>query len=205
MHSYRPGPVKTDKAGAQRVVQGAQQMMRQLRSATVAAAAAAAAGDATAADETVDESAGDEDEADDSEGDAWSSVDSTDTTDAPPPPAAAVSRSGGGGGGGQSPQDFARAWQAQAARRGLAGALVALAYPDRIAQRKDGGGSGGGRASFVLASGALPVLQMRSSCFGFVQVAMPVPDPLLHTHMDICTKPTPKQVAPCACLMATTP
>lgn len=57
-------------------------------------------------------------------------------------------------------QDFAAAWREQRQRSGLVGALLALAYPDRIARRQSGGGSGGSRgASFMLSAGEAPYNQ----------------------------------------------
>jgi hypothetical protein len=47
---------------------------------------------------------------------------------------------------------FAAAWHAQLQKQGLLGALVAAAYPDRIAQAKP---VSGGKPSFTLSSGEL--------------------------------------------------
>lgn len=144
------GPEVADRAGARRIIQGAEQLMRQVTSqaaSAAAGAAAAAAADAGAAGasesstEEVDEGEGDEDE------DAWSAAEEAEAPGVEvthPRPAAAAPGAGGAA--------FSAAWQAQVARRGLVGALVALAYPDRIAQRRDAGANGG-RATFVLSSG----------------------------------------------------
>ncbi|KAI8469773.1 MAG: ATP-dependent helicase C-terminal-domain-containing protein [Monoraphidium minutum] len=107
-------------------------MLRRLGK-TAAPAAAAGTADASVAD------SGDEEGEDEDEG-GWSTVEDE-------LQAAAAPRGGGG-----DARAFADAWTGQAARRGLVGALVALAYPDRIAQRRDAG-AGGGRAAFVLSSG----------------------------------------------------
>lgn len=56
-----------------------------------------------------------------------------------------------------APRAFHEALDAQIRREGLVGALVALAYPDRIARRKDRASA---RASFLMADGRLARLPM---------------------------------------------
>lgn len=153
----------TDRPAAQRILQGARQMLQQLRSTTPATSDSSTAPDLTdpeAAGQSLDDpEVADEDEI------TWS----TSEEDEQPPATAATSpisnaMTNGSGPvpdlqisgqvrGSSSMFEFSEAWQSQAAKRGLVGALVALAYPDRIAQRKDGGGTSGGRATFVMSTG----------------------------------------------------
>ena len=150
-------PAPTDAAGAQRVLLGAEQMARQLAStpappsaSSSSASAAAAAASTDGDDEEAGAGAAEEDEGER----AWSATEDDDEA------AAAADgeeledgEEAGANSTTTSSSGFTEAWTAQAARKGLAGALVALAYPDRIAQAKGGASSNGGRAAFTLASG----------------------------------------------------
>ena len=60
---------------------------------------------------------------------------------------------------------FAAVCGDQLQKQGLLGALVAAAYPDRIAQLKPGG-SGGSRASYSLSSGETPLMHLQLACKG---------------------------------------
>ncbi|KIY98238.1 ATP-dependent helicase HrpB [Monoraphidium neglectum] len=144
------GPIIVDRAGAQRVLQGARQLLRQLRAAA-ASTAAAADSDSDPAGGDADGDGGGEGEDEGEDEGEWSASEEQ----ARPQPAGADPKdpiATGAGGVGIGARAFSEAWQDQALRRGLVGALVALAYPDRIAQRRDAGSSGG-RATFVLSSG----------------------------------------------------
>lgn len=109
--------------------------------------AAAAANAAASSDDEVGVAAADEPE------EAESSLDESAAAEAAAAAAerrasgsAASSSSGSRGGArGVAPgvDEFTAAWVAQQGQEGLLGALVALSYPDRIAQRKDGGSSKG--------------------------------------------------------------
>jgi ATP-dependent helicase HrpB len=133
-------------------------MMRQLAN----TAAAAAAEDGGEALQSTIESSVDEDEAEEAEDGGKKTTSTTDSSS---------SRTGGdtkrsstpGASEGREPRQqqqpqlaqLQEAWQEQAKKMGLIGALVALAYPDRIAQRKaSGSSSSSSRAQFQLSGGA---------------------------------------------------
>ncbi|GBF89428.1 ATP-dependent helicase [Raphidocelis subcapitata] len=160
------GPAIADRAGAMRVLQAARQMLRQLPAAASAPDAPEASADAASEAGGAASEAEGEDEEDEAEA-AWSAAEEEEGRGSG---GIGNGSSGGGGGGGGSGNggggggsggggggvgaaEFQTAWEAQASRRGLVGALVALAYPDRVAMRRDGGSAVGGKASFVMCSG----------------------------------------------------
>lgn len=145
-----------DRGTARRILEGAQPMAAMVQAAAAAAKAAAAAGKPQAPD--------DDDDAAGPEGTA-AGAGSLDPADAAPDrsseeeeeegesTAAAWAGDGAGRDRGTalSREAFEKAWQEQmVAREGIVGALVAAAYPDRIAERKDRSNK---RATFTLAAG----------------------------------------------------
>lgn len=98
-------------------------------------------------------------DASEDEGDAGPASTTTWSSAAPP-----AGPSGRGTGAASSAAAFDAAWREQLSREGLVGALVAAAYPDRIAERKDRSNK---RAAFTLSSGKsllLPALPGALPC-----------------------------------------
>ncbi|KXZ49485.1 hypothetical protein GPECTOR_21g711 [Gonium pectorale] len=176
-----PGPARTlilkpnpdpalDRAAAQRVLQGARSMAAMV---TAAAAAeqrrqdAAAAASASAAAAAAAAAAEDEEEAlaaalraagAEPLESADASEDESESYGGGAAAAAAAISPGGRPAAAPAPAAgaaFDLAWREQLLREGLVGALVAAAYPDRIAERKDRPNK---RAAYTLASGQVAVL-----------------------------------------------
>jgi hypothetical protein len=150
-----PAPVGFDDAGASRVLLGAQQILRQLQACTTAAADQATAtasldDSSNTSASTVDEldeaeSSMAEDDGDDVDGDDdLSSVGSVTSSSTNAGKTTDVRQSS------HADPGFDASWQQQLRKPGLLGALVAAAYPDRIAQLKPGSG---GKPSYTLSTG----------------------------------------------------
>jgi hypothetical protein len=142
-------PAGFDHAGASRVLLGAQQILRQLQASTTAAAAAAGgqAGATASLDDSNSTAASTVDELDEAE----SSMADDDDDMASDGRTASSSSSSGLKESSHADPRFAADWQGQLRKPGLLGALVAAAYPDRIAQLKPGSG---GKPSYTLSTGA---------------------------------------------------
>lgn len=130
-----PAPAGYDAAAGQRVLLSAQQMLRQLAASSPGPSSSdssqpAADGDTNSVS-TLDEL----DEAESSMDDDDASSSSSSSRKDP------VARDTG----------FHTAWTAQVAKLGMVGALVAAAYPDRIAQLKPG--ASGSKPGYTLSSG----------------------------------------------------
>lgn len=132
-------PAGFDHAGASRVLLSAQQTLRQLQT-------------ASAAQPTLQSST------DDSSSSAVSTIDELDEAESSMAEDAIEEGASGHSAGG-SPSSrhnlrrdasFDAAWQVQLKKPGLLGALIAAAYPDRIAQLKPGTG---GKPSYTLSTG----------------------------------------------------
>lgn len=163
-----------DRAGAARVLQGARNMMRQLDWSPLATGDGVVSSDG---DDGEEDAAGEEDGVDvmsssveaDGDGAAGSAIDEMAVARQTSNSQASTSGSGGSGKprpgipSGTSNKSFDQLWVAQCARDGLVGALVSLAYPDRIAVRKDRSNK---RASFGLSSGRVVRLPIEDDPLG---------------------------------------
>jgi hypothetical protein len=151
-----PAPLGFDHAGASRVLLGAQQILRQLQACTTAAAAADQAALTASIDEASSTSASTVDELDEAESSIAEDDDDVDGDDSLSVTSTVTSSSTNAGNAAEVRQlshadpGFAASWQDQLRKPGLLGALVAAAYPDRIAQLKP---SSGGKPSYTLSTG----------------------------------------------------
>uniref|UniRef100_A0A383V6U4 ATP-dependent helicase HrpB n=1 Tax=Tetradesmus obliquus TaxID=3088 RepID=A0A383V6U4_TETOB len=152
-------PAGFDHAGASRVLLGAQQILRQLQASTAAAAGSTASIDdpSSTAASTVDEL----DEAESSMAEDDDDELQAESNDSPAAaavggqPSGSSSSSGGLRASSHADPKFNGSWQQQLRKPGLLGALVAAAYPDRIAQLKPGSG---GKPSYTLSTGRVVTL-----------------------------------------------
>jgi hypothetical protein len=145
VHNAEPEPEGFDSAGGSRVLLSGQQMVQQLAAATPAATGGSSAGQdgsASAAGDSVGNTLDEMDEAESSMDEDMpyaSSASSEAQQDTKRQQQHAVTST-----------SFAAECKAQLQKAGLLGALVAAAYPDRIAQLKPGSG---GKASYSLSNG----------------------------------------------------
>jgi hypothetical protein len=151
-----PAPVGFDHAGASRVLLGAQQILRQLQACTTAAAAADQATATASIDDSSSASASTVDELDEAESSMVEEVDDVDGDDDLSSASSVATSSTSAGKmtdvrrSSHADPGFDASWQDQLRKPGLLGALVAAAYPDRIAQLKPGSG---GKPSYTLSTG----------------------------------------------------
>jgi hypothetical protein len=187
-----PAPVGFDHAGASRVLLGAQQMLWQLQACTTTAIAA----DPTTATASIDESSNTsastvdeldeaessmiEDDGDDVDGDEnLSSVGSITSSSGNAGKTADVRQSS------HADPGFDASWQDQLRKPGLLGALVAAAYPDRIAQLKPGSG---GKPSYTLSTGKYGVGSCEHQRAPGVYLCSLIPVCTNNVRNTICTK-----------------
>ncbi|KAG1662111.1 hypothetical protein FOA52_012972 [Chlamydomonas sp. UWO 241] len=142
-----------DRQGASRALQSASSILSQLRSASSSGDDGGGSGVGNGVSSRAES---DSDDADDYD-EASISLNSNSNSRRD-----GVARSGGGARG----SGDLGAWGVQMEREGLVGALLASAYPDRIARRKGDPGGPNGTTTFQMAGGALARLPIRGDPLG---------------------------------------